>query len=814
MKKLTVLLIVLFATLMLIGCEDGSHEQNYADDGQRTVGNVDLLSAFRNYNVQSYRLNINNIDIDSWQFFPFIHQEQLYVLLREECDDTLNTYINLLTMDADGTNIQVIYRTMLDESVDFFRILGFEKHDDGYVTLITTDNDILPPHTRNDYFDGLWDYEIEYSYVSRRISSTGEVVSEFGIDALNNEERQIRISDIAFDSNGNAVVSVSWLPVGFDLSVGQGMLPDGVMGQSFFLFDRGLNGDFLELENLTYSSGVFNRTNDGQIIVPSHVWLHDTDLVMLHEVDFESTTIIEGPIIESEIPINSIGGVIPALESSEFDYYFLGNEWELIGYRKSDETYTLLIDFLRLGVPLNHGRLDRHNFLLWDDGRITIVNINWNASLGREETTMFLLTPSAEANTIIEREIITFGGVGVNSTPLLDMVTEFNSQSDTHQIEVANYSYDDMNHLRTKFIAGRGPDVFILSGFAGIELFLALSESPYLVDLYQMIDADPDISREDFFPTVLSTWENSRGELVRIAPSFSIQTIIGMQSVFPEAPKNWNYADFIAFYDEARLAGYDYPLGPTHRLQIMQMLVFSDDTFYCVRTATANFDSDAFLDVLNFVMTIPAEQGWEMIPEDIRMSGLWDPIGDLLRGEQLLLPYYDIREPLDLRTLQTRLGGTTVFGIPANNAPMHIAYDVTGTEVGIRSNSPHVEAAWEFVRLGLLPGPLTTFHDRLTFPLRIDQFEQQIRRELSGSGPSGIFLPHGETLAVSPLTQSDAELLRDIISNIGHGLMVDHPIQTIVFENVHAFLAGARSAEDTARIIQSRVQIYLSERAR
>jgi len=813
MKKLTVLLIVLFATLMLIGCEDGSHEQNYADDGQRTVGNVDLLSAFRNYNVQSYRLNINNIDIDSWQFFPFIHQEQLYVLLREECDDTLNTYINLLTMDADGTNIQVVFRSMLDENVDFFRILGFEKHDDGHITLVTTDNDILPPHTRNDYFDGLWDFEIEYSYICRRISPTGEVVSEFGIDALNNEERQIRISDIAFDLNGNAVASVSWLPVGVNPSVGQGIAPDGIEGQSFFLFNRGLSGDFLELGNNTYSNGVFNLTNDGQIIMPTHAWLQETDLIIFHEIDFKNTAIINGPIIETEIPIDSIGGVFPASESSEFDYYFLGNERELIGYRKSDGTYTLLIDFLRLGVPLNHGRLDRHNFLLWDDGRITIVNINWNASLGREEATMFLLTPSAEANAFIEREIIILGGVDVNITPLIDIVTEFNRQSDTHQIEVANYSYDDMNHLHTKLIAGRGPDIFILS-WRGIELVAALGEGFYLVDLYQMIDADPDISREDFFPTVLSTWENSRGELVRIAPSFSIQAIIGMQSVFPEAPKNWNYADFITFYDEARLAGYNYPLGPTHRLQIVQMLVFSDDTFYCVRTATANFDSDAFLDVLNFIMTIPAEQGWEMIPEDIRMSGLWDPVGDLLKGEQLLLPFEDIRDPMDLRTLQTRLGGTTIFSFPANDTPVHFAHDVTGTAVGIRSNSPHIEAAWGFVRLSLLPGPLTTFHDRLSFPLRVDQFEQLIQRELSGYGPSGTFLPHGETLIVPPLTHSDAELLRDMISNIGRGPIVDHPIQSIVFEDVQAFLAGVRSAEDTARIIQSRVQIYLSERAR
>jgi len=60
------------------------------------------------------------------------------------------------------------------------------------------------------------------------------------------------------------------------------------------------------------------------------------------------------------------------------------------------------------------------------------------------------------------------------------------------------------------------------------------------------------------------------------------------------------------------------------------------------------------------------------------------------------------------------------------------------------------------------------------------------------------------------MAESDAELLRDIISNIGHKPVEGHPIQNIVNEDVKAFFAGTRSAEDTARIIQS--DTILSER--
>ncbi|MCL2425594.1 MAG: hypothetical protein FWD05_04560 [Oscillospiraceae bacterium] len=803
MKKLTILLITLLLIIILIGCDDDSREEGYVDGGQHMAESIELLSAVRNYDVQSSQVDI---DINFKQSYFIIHQNQLHLFLLEVDEDTLNSYINLLTMNADGTNVQEVYRTLLDESVDFFNILGFEKHDDGYISLVTTDNMILPPHTREDYLvDGLWDFEISNSYVYRRIAPDGEIVSAFGIESLNNEERQIRISDVAFDLDGNAIASASWRPVGFE----QGMIPEGIGGQSFFIFNNELTGDFYEVEDETLSLGLFHRRPDGQVIVQGVTEFPTTEIIMFYEVDFENIAITEGPEIGTG-HIDSINGAFPAPAASEFDVYLIANDGELIGYRNSDGTFTLLIDFLEIGVPLNHGRINRNSFLLWEDGRITTVNMSWNASLRREEVTVFLLTPRAESDAVIEREVITLGGIHI-SFSLIDQATVFNRRSDTHQIEVVEYSFDDRDRLRTELIAGRGPDIFVLGGW-GIELAAALAEGPFILDLYQMIDADPDINREDFFPNILSAWENSRGELVQIAPSFSIQTAVGMQSVFPEAPESWNYADFIAFYEEAREAGYDYPLGQAiDRLEILGMLLFTDDTFFCERTAVADFDSESFINVLNFVITLP-ERGWERIPEEIRFSGQWDPVGELFQGEKLLLPSEFISDTVAFRALQMRLGGITPFGFPSNDAPTHIVHESHGTAVGIRSNSPHTEAAWEFVRLSLLPRNLG--HDVFAFPSRIDQFEQLISRELDRVGPT-ITARYGfGTLEVVPMTEPDAELLRDIISNIGLSSIAGHSVQNIVNEDVQAFFAGTRSAEDTARIIQSRVQRFLAERER
>jgi len=811
MKKATLLLIMLtlFFTVVLSACDNDSIEQSVINDAeQNSINNAEPISITRYYHVQSF-----NFDFDErTQGRFFMHQNQLHLYtLLEIGTESGDSEFALITFDADVSNKRELFRTVLDENVDFFDIRGFDKHDNGYISLVTHDFVVNYPHTREDVFASEESIEGTGNYVYRRISPTGEIVSVLNIDAINNDERHIFIFEIAFDLDGNAVASVWWFPADFDFSATGGIIPQGVRGESFLLFDNGITGDFREVDREVFLSGLFfNRTHDGQVIAPSVRWNPYSDITMFYMVDFENTAVVEGPKIKAESSIDSISGVFPALETSLFDFYFIDNEQRLFGYRKPDGSLTKLINFIELGINLDT-RLDRYGFLQWSDGRITVVTRHRNSSLRREEITLYLLTPSDEPWRADEpeREVITLGGIDVNMSPLIDQVIEFNRTSTTHRVEVVNYTREDMDRLRTELITGRGPDVFMLSWW-GSDLVAALAEGFFILDLYEKIDADPILNRNDFFPSILSTWENSRGELVQIAPDFSIQSIMGMQSVFPSAPDSWTYADFISFYQESREAGYPYPLGQTlDRFLILEKLLFTDDTFFSERNGTANFDSQAFIDVLNFAMTIPADQGWESVAH-LAQIGQWDPISNLVNGEQLLLPFANINHLMHFRTLQARLGGITAFGFPSNDAPTHAVQVSSGTAMGIRANSPHVDAAWEFVRLSLLPD---TSHDGNTFPMRVDLFEQLIYEELNRAEPATVF-GGGNEHELPPMTEADAELLRELIANIGHKPVNDHPIQHIVNEDIAAFFAGNRTAEDTARIIQSRVGIFLAERAR
>ena len=64
-----------------------------------------------------------------------------------------------------------------------------------------------------------------------------------------------------------------------------------------------------------------------------------------------------------------------------------------------------------------------------------------------------------------------------------------------------------------------------------------------------------------------------------------------------------------------------------------------------------------------------------------------------------------------------------------------------------------------------------------------------------------------------PLTGQEAQQLRELIAAVEHTTLVDEKAMSIIREEAAAFLAGQRSAEETARLIQSRVSLYVSEQA-
>ena len=117
---------------------------------------------------------------------------------------------------------------------------------------------------------------------------------------------------------------------------------------------------------------------------------------------------------------------------------------------------------------------------------------------------------------------------------------------------------------------------------------------------------------------------------------------------------------------------------------------------------------------------------------------------------------------------------------------------------GISSYSANKEQCWQFLRQFL------TKEYRLKFFItpRIDGLREQINNTWEGFGEVRQYHPHG----LEAMNQ-----LADIMINADTVVRHDPQIWQIVCSETGAYFADQRSVEETMKLIQSRVSIYMAE---
>lgn len=136
-------------------------------------------------------------------------------------------------------------------------------------------------------------------------------------------------------------------------------------------------------------------------------------------------------------------------------------------------------------------------------------------------------------------------------TELLGVLeTRYAHYSPEHRVECLDYGADEagLARLMRDVAAGGSIDLVVCDGHS-------IDAHSGFVDLYPFIDADAELSREDFVPQVLAGAE-SRGELHEIWGGFNISTFAA-KGALAEMPAPLRLADCQAYLDTA---GYDEPM--------------------------------------------------------------------------------------------------------------------------------------------------------------------------------------------------------------------------------------------------------------
>jgi ABC-type glycerol-3-phosphate transport system substrate-binding protein len=304
------------------------------------------------------------------------------------------------------------------------------------------------------------------------------------------------------------------------------------------------------------------------------------------------------------------------------------------------------------------------------------------------------------------------------------------------------------------------------------------------------------------------------GSLPAISNGFRIETIIGMANVAGDI-KSWTFAEMLSLVEQTENSDITFILGEwmTAERFLDIALEFSGNDFINWPEKTSNLDSVEFIQLLEISSRLPNV----MAPWDY--NNLTSPITRMLNGEQLL-DIIDLNNIHNYQMHTAMLGDDIVaLGLPSHSGGSHLIHIPSG--FAINTNSTQKDVAWSFIRQFLLPD---VSQDELIggFPLRLDLFEEMIIEaktplfEVDEDGKEvetpKIGMGQADFMVwIYALTETEEHGLRAIVENAHILGSSNETVMNIVREETTTYFAGGRSAADTARVLQNRIQIFLYE---
>jgi len=807
--------LLLLATLTACDNESSDFSQ------QIEVGEVYLNTEFtENY---AYRINY------SFEFYvpnlihgTLMHGGRLYFYYVDsvfpENDVDIDSYdadieafepptstIIIESMYPDGTHVS---RTEIADAGRFIHIAGFRITDEGNFALIFTDS----------HFERLSveSYLVYAEYTPQGTKLVRHEISEF----VPSDVSSFYFVQAIFTENSIVLFATT------------------DSGSIIYSLDNQLSiSAHITLDTQPQAMLPMVQTQDGRLIIHYIEQVRNTSRSFLRE--FYSETATWGEVFP--IYSTTIRALYPASTTTTFDFY-LDDGIYLFGYNLEENEKTTILNWTESRTSAGTG--SHLHFL--DNGEFSILTDRGIFTDDRYvEHTILSRIDRAD---LPDYTVITLGGVDFSHNLYIRQhVMDFNRQSQTHQIEIVDYfppggDNIDWHAAYTRFsidlMTGRAPDIII----GDRATMASLTNAGLLHDLYEFMDADPELNRSDFIPSILESLEAHDGSLPAIFYSFTISALATMADTVPNTD-NWNFNEMLTLIEEAALTGATPIINSTQvelsaGAFVRRAMVAPDFDFIDLVENTVNLENEEFIRILeiaaaNFphVHAILDFNTWEAHARTLAgLDATSIAAGRMQRGEVL---FHDTRlwQVSDFQVYQRLMGDDMVYvGWPSQSGNKHDVMLQQGLSISLTSNSP--DEAWEFVRKFLLPdsnmdiSAADSIFD-LFFPLRIDILEDMIsyamtpRLRLDENGDE-IEVPRNFqyvelvipfTIPVYAMTEAEAERFRDIIANTAVRPVFDDTLIEILEEELSRFFAGNSSATDTARVLQSRIQIFLSERS-
>lgn len=494
--------------------------------------------------------------------------------------------------------------------------------------------------------------------------------------------------------------------------------------------------------------------------------------------------------------------------STEYDYY-LGDTYGISGYRIGDEQETFILDYLASDIATNG--ID--NFYKLDDSSY----IGSYSDIDEYKRRISIFTKVAPED-VVEKTVLTMAGYYVN-TDVRKRVIDFNKNNAQYRISIKDYSQysnsGDWNAGSQKFnsdiASGNIPDILLMNSY-NVNWDNYVSKGLFY-NLGELIDKDTEIKREDFCPNVLEA-QSTNDKIYALSPTFSVRTYVAKKSLVGDR-LSWTFDDVNRLLADMP-EGTELLAEQTQDGFLYEAMHYNMSTFVDFVNHTCNFETEEFYNILKMMKEYPKEINYE---EDYS-DEYWMNAANMYRENRIILSpmsIYDFRE-----VKRTSLGSfgeeISFIGFPTseNVGSVLEVYEA----YAISAKSKYVDEAWQFVR------QLFTeeYQDSIEYELPIRKSSLE---KLAGKAMEKPYYIDSETqekveyddtywngdeeIIIDPMTEEELQTVLDFVYSVNRKSSNLEEIQNIINEEAASFLDGQKSVEEVSKIIQSRVQIYLSE---
>lgn len=562
--------------------------------------------------------------------------------------------------------------------------------------------------------------------------------------------------------------------------------------------------------NVDSRIGRMFSTKEGEVCITYHGNTTDDNYLEVHKIDVTAKALGESldnrALREYTNYIVTRGTDTDLLYNERSALYSSDSENIFYTYNFGDEAPVELLDWIDCDINSN----DVESFTALEDGRILVIATNRN---NHGVTELIYLTKKIGSE-VPEKKILTLGILGLNSD-VKRQVIEFNKKNQEYRVEIKDYvdhSSDDpyalaLNQMNTDIAGGKGPDIIDVSS-ENLEKYAAKG---ILEDIYPYIDEDKELNREDYLPNVRKAYEKE-GKLYTMPPKFYIDTAMAKASKVGER-NSITHTELMEIMDQLPEETWLYEYATKSSI-LKTNLMMNMEEYVNWDTGECKFNSESFIKELEFANRF----GMENVK---RFSS--DVVNAWIREDKLLFMDTYIGNVQEYQHCSAIFGEpVSLVGYPTtkeNGSFLHAG----GFLLAMNAKSGNKDGVWQFIRTGFTKDG----QERLSagrgggdgFPVMISALEEKFKadmreeyyEDMEGNKQKRkpkITYNSGEVYAA---TEEEVETVRELIESIDTVYSFDGQIYKIIKEEAQKYFEGQMTAKDVAEIIQSRMQVYVSE---